>query len=122
MNENTQDNGTLRGVAQTLQTWAWQANKGEQEDLHISLLVKGLIVSGTLIGVKEYSSLTQIQYDFDEKKIESTPPLTIKLKNCRIFIPGNAALPTNEPIVWEGNLDSIDGFWLGLLESIESLG
>jgi hypothetical protein len=107
----------------------------------VTLNVGGLIISGTLVGMKEYfdslvaglrtargnAMINEVLGErfnkFAEKasEIMTAPykdlwkePEYIHLKNARWYTPGGA-IPT-KGILWRGRLGAVDGFSLGIFE------
>jgi hypothetical protein len=118
MGNEKENNQKLVGVQPGLQTEVWEANKTEKEGPSVCLLVHGLIVCGTIIGVRECRKLMNAGSSPSQQEIEETPPSIISLKDTRIFIPGGTELPSNEGVTWMGNICSVDGFWIGQMRSV----
>ena len=110
--------------------------------LSITLNVRGLLVSGDLIGGEQYFDCfasdmkdagmsaedadlfkklggiyTKQKEQIKDKKYDETapPPQYIHLKNAQICLPGGSPIPTNRGVWWRGRLEAIDGFHLGKL-------
>ncbi|MBA3898296.1 MAG: hypothetical protein H0X36_14440 [Sphingomonadaceae bacterium] len=107
----------------------------------VTLSVPGGIISGTLVGGKEYFKAIADQFgqfgganksrvatlkewislygkvydeedEAPEKDITSIPQF-IHLVNARFYAPGQRPIPTDTTIVWRGNLDTVSGFSIG---------
>jgi hypothetical protein len=108
--------------------------------LGVTLLVHGVIVTGTLTGRAEYLRAQADEWDEavgeanpisnglvgvaeeDEKKRAAgelpvaDPPPTIYLLRARFLI-GGALVPTNRGVTWSGSTRSVDGFCIGNLSA-----
>ncbi|MUO27454.1 MULTISPECIES: gas vesicle accessory protein GvpU [Rhizobium/Agrobacterium group] len=110
-------------------------------EIGVTLTVKGVIVSGMLVGGKKYfeelSKLMKISsqapndisdflgnawkeytaiYEQPEGASEDWQPAPIgyvHLMNARFYAPGQAPLPENQGVLWRGKLSSVDGFIIG---------
>lgn len=118
-----------------LQAFVDEANALNGEFVGITLNVGGTIISGTLVGVSEYMKILSKSFSSDEpepgtwaywlldqskemtyKEGDSPQPASfIHLKDARVHLNGQRAMPSNEGILWRGPLDSVDGFWIGRL-------
>ena len=100
----------------------------------ITLSLKGLLVSGSLIGYREYfegiASLAEKSNGNSEmvgfvadtirgiaEKISKfdMPVEYIHLKDAHFYLGGNKEIPANAGVYWRGRLSEIDGFTIGLL-------
>ena len=120
------------------------ANSGALE-MGVTLLVGGLLVSGTLVGGATYfegfsrsfyegfsssfpddpevsesvrSSFAQLGLLYPSSGDGNTslpPPEFIHLKQAKFFTPGNKPTPDNQGVWWRGRLSEISGFHLGNL-------
>ncbi|WP_035463571.1 gas vesicle accessory protein GvpU [Alicyclobacillus macrosporangiidus] len=99
-------------------------------ELSVTLTVKGVVVSGTLISAKQFlrelgsitkgakgnaaeafgNAFEQLADDISETAQASY----IHLRNARICAPGQAPMPA-EGSLWRGSLASVDGWYLGEL-------
>ena len=118
-----------------LQNFVIEANTSTPA-IQITLNLKGIIISGDLIGGPEYFTLfakrvksiegqedkekeIQDQYEKlgeiykDEDKNQN--PSYIHLKDAQIFVPGQYPLPKNEGVLWRGKINSVDAFFIGRL-------
>ena len=90
----------------------------------ITLLFGGMLVSGTIISVKEYmhSHVILDAIDAGELKGFASPPggfehtEFIHLKRAEFLVPGHPPVSTPAGIFWRGRLDRVDGFWVGGLQ------
>jgi hypothetical protein len=110
-------------------------------ELGITVMVRGMVVSGTLIsGAKyfeemgnsfqsiggEHQEVTnaigeswkawKVLYDKPEDAPDDWKPEQtsyIHLRDARIFAPGQSSLPSNQGVLWRGKLSSVDGFSMG---------
>lgn len=102
----------------------------------ITLTVGGMLVTGTLVGGREYfedfadkvaasaeddAGAAQVQaifadlgaiYDRDPEPGEPLPSY-IHLKDVRFFSPSGQCLPDHDGAWWRGRIDSVQGFMLG---------
>lgn len=117
-----------------LEAFVEAANKDEFT-LDISLLVNGAIVSGTLVSAKEYfKSLSKTfkdgndtAEDFSEKfssasdSADSTDAKVqyIHLKDTRIYLGDSKPTPSTGKILWRGELNKVDSFFLGKIAGNE---
>ena len=108
--------------------------------MDLTFLVSGLVVSGTVIGGREYFDVLADQLvgkwqegedkdrvgafyrdhgnvygNWEEDGAEIILPSYVHMKNAKIFNPGTAPTPSNEGVLWRGKLASIDAYWFGLL-------
>jgi len=95
--------------------------------LEVTLLVKGTIVSGTIVSRRDYVLANPVLESIDEvieseaKKDGSPRPASkdfIHLKDARIFAPGQPPIPSTDPtgFFWRIRLSSVDGFTVGGLK------
>ena len=118
-----------------LQSLVEACNQGME--LTITLLVKGIVISGTLVGgnnyfvniaenfktitknpdetEKTYSHFKKIGEDIYTIKEDEviSPPTFIHIKGARIFHPGQKPMPKDKTSFWRGKIDSVDGFYIG---------
>lgn len=124
-----------------LQHLVWMANTHDMV-IPITLNVRGLIVSGELVGGVEYFG--EIGKDFasglqgyrgadtvtgifkewsgriyrdskDTPRKDLREPHFIHLRNVKFYSPGQRPLPKNPGVWWRGRLAGVDGFCLGSL-------
>jgi hypothetical protein len=135
---------TPSGVDPWLATFVRIANRGGGE-VQVTLNVGGTLVSGKLVGAKEYFqgvinefqkateglSPQSVAYWRDiGKQIAELPaapkeeegkeelvnlPAFIHLMNARFFYPNAKPIPANRGVWWRGRLDAVDGFAFGEL-------
>lgn len=124
-----------------LQDFISQLNTSDEEmDLPITINVGGTIISGDLIGGKEYFQLfgKNVSKSFEDSNPELAkglidryskhgevyvkkddeeipPPFFIHLKNARFYEAGQLPFPQNK-LLWRGKLNSVDGFSFGKFE------
>lgn len=107
-------------------------------ELGITVMVGGMVVSGTLIsGAKYFEEMGnsiqgkggeqedvvnaiaeswkawKVIYDKPEDAPDDWKPEQtsfIHLRDARVFAPGQPSLPSNQGVLWRGKLSSIDGF------------
>jgi hypothetical protein len=82
-----------------------------QSEIEIHLLIHGLIVSGKLIGFKEFREI--IHTNNNEVSLEADPqsdPPFLVIKNAEISTPGHSSV--NQKPFWIVNVDAVDAFWL----------
>jgi hypothetical protein len=89
----------------------------------ITLFVKGLIVSGEIVGIDEYMRLA-FQHEPEKPDEAEIPhePHFIHLKDAKIFRGGDAGMitaPGGSGVPWRGRLSSVDGFLLGRLDEAQ---
>ncbi|MBW4422493.1 MAG: hypothetical protein KME13_25325 [Myxacorys californica WJT36-NPBG1] len=108
-------------------------------EIGVTLNVRGLMVSGLLIGGKKYFDgiaqevlataspafgegfhgfLAKIGEDMYPKKNEENPKQKrgigfVHLKNATIIGGNGSPIPSNSGKYWRGRLSAVDGFWLG---------
>ena len=109
----------------------------------ITLMVGGLLISGTLISSDDYLELfaggsfkefidkhtesgeikvpekdkeNESEESGDEKMDEINTKF-IHLKDAQIFTAGQNPVPNNEKMLWRGKISSVDGYWLGSLSA-----
>jgi hypothetical protein len=115
----------------------WLISSIEEIDLafNITLNLKGAVISGEMIGEKEYAErLNQYFRDcigitdasemnlnrFNTKRDLDSNPLSeeyIHLKNAKVFFSSIDTAPLEEGVLWRGKLSSVDGYMLGLFRS-----
>lgn len=104
----------------------------------ITLNVGGFLVSGTLIGGKEYFEgfgedfATMIKETDSAKKVkdafakngeiydskEDLPPASyIHIKEARFFNTNGTPIPSSQGVWWRGRVSNVDGFSLGSLSA-----
>ncbi|WP_196486469.1 gas vesicle accessory protein GvpU [Burkholderia cepacia] len=114
---------------------------GSSTSIGITLFVGGLLVSGVLIGGKQYfedfaesfasgianpddakwykENLTQLSNVYLEPdgtyKKSAEPPHYIHLKDARTFHPSGNPIPGNGGTLWRGRIREVAGFTLGSL-------
>jgi hypothetical protein len=91
-----------------------------QEEIHISLLVNGVVVSGELVSQKLYlDAMSQLLGKnfppaINESEHKTNESLTfIHLKNATVFGVNGEAMPNKNGVWWQVRLSSVDGFWIG---------
>lgn len=111
------------------------ANSGKIS-FDITLTVSGFLVSGTLIGGKEYFEGFGEEFSFglkgeaadkvkaafakngevyDAQKAPSMQPNYIHLKNAHFFHTSGTPIPENRGVWWRGRVSEVTGFSLGVL-------
>lgn len=105
----------------------------------LTLVTHGFLVSGQLIGGKEYfegfgddlasaipnggDKIKQTYKEMGEKVYNrekegnSHAPTFIHLKNAKFFHPNGQPIPTNRGVLWRGRISEISGFSLGQLST-----
>jgi hypothetical protein len=118
-----------------------QANK-DGLSFGITLAVGGFLVSGRLVGYKEFLDeqakllrrqgseaievlagifdrvaevLTTNEQQEEESEDNSPLPYLIHLSNARFYVPGAERIPSGEGVLWRGRLEAVDGFMVGEL-------
>jgi hypothetical protein len=106
----------------------------------VSLIIGGVVVSGTLVGGKEYfegfaNELADAAKDEDRELTrtaflkyremydplpEEVPVEYIHLRDAHFVYPGRVAVPTNRGVWWRGRLGEVGGWNLGELTEDES--
>lgn len=115
-------------------------NQYDGVTFEITLNIGGMLVSGKLIGGKQYfeefanmfskGGLPEIGnafregkklYDTEEKyeHKELPQPQYIHLSDTQLFHPAGKPIPTNQKVLWRGRLDAVDGFIMGSLKSTD---
>jgi len=92
--------------------------------IEITLLCGGVLVSGEIIGTREYSlhDVWTEAFDESDRKNKDLEPMLaadgfIHLKNVFFFSPSGGRLPSGDNgVFWRGRLDRIDGFTLGSIK------
>ena len=122
------------------------ANKIDGWSMGLTLFVPGAVISGVLIGIKEYYARYGLQWrqvlgDNDagnaleakwrkfgedafatiaaeEEKTDVAPvlPSYIHLRDARIIL-GSAVVPVNEGLLWRGRIGAVAGFSVGLMSA-----
>ena len=114
------------------------ANRQPGLAFDLTLNVRGTVVTGTLIGAKEFfeeygramglAGLPRLEEDFravgeelqralsalPEGAGPVPPPHFVHLKDARMLT-GPELVPTNRGVLWRGHLSSVDGFSVGVL-------
>jgi len=96
----------------------------------VTLCVKGLLISGTVVSRKdflqEHPVLEQLDETFEkltsegvmQKPNSSDPLYFIHLKDAHIFGAANTQIPsTSTGMYWRGRLSSVDGFFMGKIQT-----
>lgn len=125
------------------------ANNGESSDfLGVTLNIGGFLVSGMLIGGKEYFTslaeelVTNVSDDDKEaadgvyrffseygeayqprkegEEPDSSHVRFIHLKNAKFFHPGGNPIPANQGTLWRGQLHAVHGFFIGTIGKVDS--
>jgi hypothetical protein len=98
--------------------------KAKEAELVVSLAVKGVLMTGTIISRKAYISANPVLEMVDQKvndlrragKLRGEPPSPdfIHLKNARISAPGRGPVPEqSEGGYWRVRIANVDGFSVG---------
>ncbi|OWV88890.1 hypothetical protein ATY78_20540 [Rhizobium sp. R635] len=104
----------------------------------IILNVKGIMVSGVLIGGKQYFELFADRFAsgfadkdtadhlrehyrslgeiYDEPQANVSRPSFIHLVDAQVYDPSGSKLPSENGELWRGRVSSVDGFFLGLFQ------
>lgn len=104
----------------------------------VTLNVGGFLVSGTLIGGKEYFEGFGEEFESGLKGLDSAgnikaafakngeiytseedspPPSYVHIKGARFFNTNGDPIPGNKGVWWRGRVSEVDGFFLGLLSA-----
>lgn len=128
----------IENIDWLLSTLVSIVNQSEiQITIGITIITHGFLISGELIGGKEYfnefakeftngdESMNSIREVFSNQgdeiynnKTESSDISKLQyihLKNARYFHPGEKSIPTNKSILYRGRLAEVSGFTLGIL-------
>ncbi|WP_174615706.1 gas vesicle accessory protein GvpU [Virgibacillus ihumii] len=128
MSEGMKDN--------VLEHFVMAANKYEFE-LDISLVIHGIIVTGTLISAGDYfENISKSFEDGSEVSHKLSKQLSkageavesgnhsdvhyIHLKNTRIYCGDSKPTPSKGKILWRGKLSEVDSFFLGKIAEPKS--
>jgi hypothetical protein len=109
----------------------------EKISFGVTLMVNGLIVSGNLIGGKEYferyGEFWAANFGAGENADKmreyfagpaslygaegtgSGDPSFIHLKDAKAFMSGGSPIPNNQGVLWRGKISSVDAFYFGNL-------
>ena len=121
-----------------LQQFVEEANARKGDFMAVTILARGQIISGMLVGVNEYLKYLENVFSRDgvdtgegtwaayfrdvrqntEKEIDeqgATSPAFIHLRDARIHQHGQRPLPSNEGVWWRGRISQIEAFWPGRL-------
>lgn len=133
LNPKHEDGGLPEPIDGHLRIWVHMANKG-LPGMGITLTVGGAIVTGTLIGVRQYFDLFAANYaaglklepehnfhkllraplenlDRQDEKYPDKLPNYIHLQDAKYYM-SNGFVPA-DGLLWRGKLDTVDGWSLG---------
>ena len=112
-----------------------QAANVSTTNIGITLITHGYLVSGVIIGGKEYFEI-MAEYSTDqitkdafkslgedlygnkkrEENSETKPPTFIHLKDAKFYSTSGQPVPANAGVIWRGRINQISGFTVGTLE------
>ncbi len=149
MYSDSRDESKFDGRIGLLKIFAGIINPSETNEIGITLNVHGTIVSGMMIGMKPYyeqigkifhkrvkgtspnnTSLSKegLKMIFDKlKEASSLKELEegefefnhIFMRNARIY-DGEQVIPSTGTIYWVGKIESVDGFFIGMIHRLET--
>ena len=104
-------------------------DRPEDDSFYITLNVGGLLISGNLIGRRQFAAefmpgiKKRIEEEnekeedktLEEEENNASAPRFIHLKDAKFFIPGQLPIPTTGGTFWRGRIDSVDGYLIGEL-------
>lgn len=104
-------------------------DEANTEGIQISLLVRGVIVSGKLVGKRLYleamsKTLSKNLVDDYEKNesLVNAKTAFIHLKNAKILESlSEKLISSKEGVWWQGRLSSVDGFWVEPTKDLGSM-
>ncbi|NLI93804.1 MAG: hypothetical protein GX434_16905 [Peptococcaceae bacterium] len=132
---NQGEPNVLPGDKDYLLRWLISRIETEKLSLNITLNIKGIVISGSIISEKEYCERL-VHYLNDISEIKGIAPMGrnhwaetnrqdaeplqeeyIHLKNAKIYFSSIDSAPLDEGVLWRGKLSTVDGFILGLFRS-----
>ena len=106
----------------------------------VTLTVSGTLISGTLIGGKEYFKLfgesfasgmkdeksaenvkaTYAEYGktYDKDSKDIPAPSFIHLKGAKFYAVGGEPIPSDQGVLWRGRISEVSGFSLGAFSAV----
>ena len=103
-----------------------ELGEGKAPPVAVTLTLKGLLVTGEIVGHKEYLDGIGLM-DVVTKFFGPTPERSyfeprsyIHLKEAQFFFGADRPIPTEGGVLWRGRLSEVDGFSMGRMKT--SLG
>jgi hypothetical protein len=149
MSSDSRHKSKFDGRIGLLKIFAGIINPSEKGEIPLTLNVRGTIVSGLMIGMKPYyeqigkifvdainssskkhASVAKEEYKMVFDKIKKPPNSKeleeaeyefnhIFMKNTKIYN-GAQVIPSTGTTYWIGKIESVDGFFLGMIQPLET--